>query len=72
MKQPIVTRALLLNLLDDCIVNSLQAEPLLGYREIAKHYGCSTAYIVKIAALTCFMHERCRGGLLGTTLRRWC
>jgi hypothetical protein len=23
-------------------------------------------------ALACFMHERCRDGLLGTTLRRWC
>jgi magnesium-transporting ATPase (P-type) len=21
--------------------------------------------------LACFMHERCRDGLLGTTLRRW-
>ena len=51
MKQPILTRALLLNLLDNCIVNSLHAEPLLGYREIAKQYGCSTAYIVKVAAL---------------------
>ena len=26
----------------------------------------------KNKALVCFMHERCRGGLLGTTLRRWC
>jgi hypothetical protein len=25
-----------------------------------------------VFALACFMHERCRDGLLGTTLRRWC
>jgi hypothetical protein len=28
--------------------------------------------VAGIMLLACFMHERCRDGLLGTTLRRWC
>jgi len=32
----------------------------------------TTAYAILLLTLACFMHERCRGGLLGTTWRRWC
>ena len=35
----------------------------------------ASGYVIKAhltTDLVCFMHERCRGGLLGTTLRRWC
>ena len=36
--------------------------------DYAAHYGG----VPIDYCLACFMHERCRDGLLGTTLRRWC
>src|ERR1039457_1739201 len=44
---------------------ALQLNSEAGYMDFYKKFP-------NTGRLACFMHERCRDGLLGTTLRRWC
>jgi hypothetical protein len=44
-----ITKSSLKALLDKGIVNTLQSEPLLGYRQVAALYEVSTDYIVDLA-----------------------
>jgi hypothetical protein len=44
-----VTKASLKSVLDSEIAEMLTGQPALGYRQVAKRYGCSAEYVVKVA-----------------------
>jgi hypothetical protein len=44
-----VTKRSLKIVLDSDIAKMLTGQPMVGYREVARRYGCSAEYVIRVA-----------------------